>query len=80
MGDIPEAMTVNVFIFADLQGLARSLQEAGTIEDEQELVQFTRHLSQAHHFVSFVDCGVGRKAVDAKMRGMTFRRPAKQAN
>lgn len=73
VGDIPELMAMNIFIFADAQRLAKALREAGTIQNEYELVQFTRDLSQADPFVAFVDCGAGRNAVDAKIKGIYFK-------
>ncbi|OAP59448.1 hypothetical protein AYL99_06746 [Fonsecaea erecta] len=63
---------VLVNIYANKQGLARSLAAAGYLAQPSHIDSFFCSFTQSRSLFQFIDCGPGKERVDAKLRD-TFR-------
>ena len=67
--DLADKCAVMVQIFVDTDRLGDDLVAAGSLSNTAQLHAFFKGLSASHSMISVVDCGPGRKAIDAKMQG-----------
>lgn len=64
---IPSDAKVVVRIFANLQGLTRTYEQAD-IADSETVIDFARGFTMARALFDFVDCGSGKERADSKIR------------
>lgn len=67
--DLTTDVRVLTHIFVDLKRLADDFVAAGLLSSPHKLYEFTHAVTASQSFLSLVDCGPGREAVDAKMKG-----------
>lgn len=60
---------VLVNIYANKNGLARTLAAAGFVSHPSQVDQFFCSFTQSRSLFQFIDCGHGKERVDAKLRG-----------
>jgi len=69
MNDLPESISTVIHIFLDVGRLADDLVAAGMLSGKDQLLDFLHSFSQAGPLIAVTDCGPGREAVDAKLKG-----------
>ncbi|EFQ33951.1 uncharacterized protein GLRG_09095 [Colletotrichum graminicola M1.001] len=66
---LPHHLQFVVRVFANMQGLAKTYTEMGTIRDPGVLSEFVRGFNMTNAMCEFVDAGNGKECADEKMKG-----------
>lgn len=72
--DISEDVPILVRIYANLNGLARTLQENNIIRSEEDLYRFAERFTNSHPEVEFINVGSGKENADSKMNSKFSKR------
>jgi hypothetical protein len=69
-GELANDVEVITKVYANLTGLGKAMRKDGSVENENDVKQFSIGFSQAMASFDYVDVGHGKERADSKIRGM----------